>query len=131
MTGAEQVALYSGWLEGTDIALLELTTGQETIRLRSDPAGSAQAAEPTTDVATIPAPSVGIFRRAHPLRTAPLVRPGQRVDAGDAIGLLQIGALLVHVLAPHAGTVLDVIAEDGAAIGYGGALMHLTGAGAR
>jgi acetyl-CoA carboxylase biotin carboxyl carrier protein len=130
MTAPEQVRLFSRWLEGTDIALFELTTGQDVIRLRRDPAGpNAPPPEPTVDAAMIPAPSVGLFRRAHPLHTTPLVQPGQRVDAGDPVGLLQIGALLVHVVAPHAGTVLAVLAEDGAAVGYGTALIRFTKAG--
>ncbi len=129
MTGAERVKLFSRWLEGTDIELLELTTGQDTIRLRRDPAGSIPSAEPEADSCTIPAPSPGVFRSTHPLRTAPLVQPGQRVETGDAIGLLQIGSLLVHVVAPHAGTVLEMLAPDGATIGYGTPLARLTKAG--
>jgi len=72
----------------------------------------------------IPAPSVGIFHGTHPLQTAPLAEPGQRVTAGDAVALLQIGSLLVHVVAPQDGTLLEVLAEDGAAVGYGTALMR-------
>ena len=132
MTGAEQVKLFSRWLEGTDIELLELTAGQEVIRLRRGPAGAA-AAPPApaaaAEVSTIVAPSVGLFRRAHPLHAAPLVQDGQSVREGDPVGLLQIGALLVHVVAPHAGRVLDVVAEEGAAVGYGTALVRLVKAG--
>lgn len=129
MTGAEQIELFSRWLEGTDIELLELTTGQDVLRLRRDPTDSTALAETDADPVTIPAPSVGQFRRAHPLRTAPLVEAGQRVEVGDTVGLLQIGALLVHVVAPHAGTVLEILAEDGATVGYGTALVRLTKAG--
>lgn len=131
MTASEQVQLFSRWLEGTDIALFELTTGQEAIRLRRDPAGRTAPSEPKPDSSfTIPAPSLGVFRRAHPLRAAPLVQPGQPVEAGDPVGLLQIGALLIHVPAPYAGTVIDILVPDGAAIGYGTALVRLTKAAA-
>lgn len=129
MTGSEQIRLFSGWLEGTDIELLELTTGQEVIRLRRGPAGRSAPPEPKADCSTIPAPTVGLFRRAHPSHAVPLVQPGQRVEEGELVGLLQIGALLVHVVAPHAGTVLEVLVEDGAAAGYGTALVKLTKAG--
>jgi len=129
MTGAEQIQLFSRWLEGTDIELLELTTGQDVIRLRRDPAGRTTVAETKPDCSTIPAPSVGVFRRSHPLRAEPLVQTGQSVDEGDPVGLLQVGALLVHVVAPHAGIVLEVLAQDGAAVGYGTALIRLTKSG--
>ena len=126
MTVAEQIKLFSRWLEGTDIELFELTTGRGAVRLRRDPAGSMSPAETTADSSTIHAPSIGQFRRAHPSWTTPLVQPGQVVDGGDPVGLLQIGALLVHVAAPHTGTVLEILVEDGVAVGYGTALVRLT-----
>jgi acetyl-CoA carboxylase biotin carboxyl carrier protein len=131
MTGAEQITLFSRWLDGTDIELFELTTGQEVIRLRRDLgtrlASATVEAEPSPS--TVSAPSVGVFRLAHPCGSAPLVQLGQRVDEGDPVGLMQVGALLVHVVAPHAGTVLEILAEDGSLVGYGAALVRLTKAG--
>ena len=131
MTDPAQITLLSRWLEGTDIVLLELTGAQGSIRLRRDPADThaVHAEEAISAPTTILAPSVGIFRRAHPCRIAPLVEPGARVAEGDAVGLLQIGALLLHVRAPHAGTVLAMLAEDGAVLGYGAPLVHLARAG--
>ncbi len=126
MTTAEQVQLFSRWLEGTDIELLELSTGQEVLRLRRGPAGSTAPAEIKAGSSTIPAPSVGLFRRSHPLRITPLVRPGQHVDEGEPVGLLQVGALLVHVVAPCAGMVLEIVGEDGAAVGFGAPLVRFT-----
>jgi acetyl-CoA carboxylase biotin carboxyl carrier protein len=130
---ADQIRQLTSWLEGTDIELLELAVGEEVIRLRRDTSGqnSAPFATPQASTASydIPAPSVGVFRHAHPLRTAPLVHAGQRVAAGDPVGLLQIGALLVHVVAPKDGTVLEVLAEDGAAVGYGTALVRIIESG--
>lgn len=128
---ADQIPFLSRCLEGTDIELLELTIGQDIIRLRRDTFGqiSAPSASASTTSFDITAPCVGIFRRTHPLRTAPLVQAGQRITAGDPVGLLQIGALLVHVVAPKDGTVLDVLVEDGAAVGYGTTLVRFTEVG--
>lgn len=128
----DDIQLFSRWLEGTDIELFELTTKQVALRLRRDPAdGSATSEASAVDMgsSTIPAPSVGIFRRSHPVRAAPLVRIGQRLQTGDPVGLLQIGSLLIHVLAPRNGTVLEIMVEDGAAVGYGTALVRLTEGG--
>ncbi len=125
----DQIPFLSRCLQGTDIELLELTIGQDVIRLRRDTFGQISAASELASTISfdITAPCVGIFRRTHPLRTAPLVQAGQRLTAGDPVGLLQIGALLIHVVAPKDGTVLDVLAEDGVAVGYGTALVRLTG----
>lgn len=127
---AEQVAMLTRLLDGTSIELLELTSGQETIRLRRDPDGAAHTALPPAEAApgpVVPAPSVGVFRRTHPLRTEPIVRPGDQVQEGDPVGLLQIGALLLHVAAPCPGTVLEVLAQDGATVGFGTPLVRLSG----
>lgn len=126
MTTAEQVQLFSCWLEGTDIELLELSTGQEVLRLRRGTTGSTALPENEAGFSIISSPSVGLFRRSHPLRTTQLVQPGQHVDEGEPVGLLQVGALLVHVVAPCAGTVLEVVAEDGAAVGFGAPLVRFT-----
>ena len=122
---ADQIAFLSACLEGTDIGLLELSTKQGDIRLRRNGSGNIEAAgSAPTDIL---APSVGVFRRCHALHTQPLAQAGQRVTAGDPVGLLQIGALLVHVTAPHDGIVLEVLADDGQAVGYGTALVCITG----
>jgi acetyl-CoA carboxylase biotin carboxyl carrier protein len=125
---ADQIRELGCWLEGTDIELLELDVGKDVIRLRRDASSQRSAPPPSVAAGTasfdVTAPSVGIFRRTHPLRTAPLVQAWQKVGAGDVVGLLQIGALLVHVVAPKDGIVIDILAEDGAAVDYGTALMR-------
>ena len=126
---AEQIPFLSRCLQGTDIELLECTNGQDAIRLRRSSAGLVRTASTSAGSSPldITAPSVGIFRRAHPLQTTPLAQAGQPVTEGDPVGLLQIGALLIQVPAPTDGVVLDVVAEDGAAVGYGTTLVRMTG----
>jgi len=129
MSSVEQVRILSRWLEGTDIALLEWTRGGETITLRRDP---VRPAVPPCHAQgeTVGAPSAGVFRAAHPARAGALARPGQRVREADPLAVLQVGALLIHVSAPVAGTVQAVLAEDGAVVGYGTPLFRLMKAAA-
>mgnify|MGYP001580926872 CR=1 FL=1 len=128
----------SGWLLGTDIALLELRGPGLHLRLHNDgrrvirvPAGeivesALEALEGVTATTlAVKASSVGIFLHAHPLHEAPLASPGQAVAAGQIIGLLRIGALLLPVTAPHGGTCLEHAAAHGSAVGYGTPLIHL------
>lgn len=109
------------WLAETDIGLLELRMPGGTVRL-DNPRRGARAASPGTPIA---APSVGVFLRGHPLADAPLARVGERVRAGQAVGLLRIGPLLLPVAAPRDGVVAAVLAADGAPVGYGCALIEL------
>jgi len=111
----------TAWLAETDIGLLELRMPGGTVRL-DNPRATARAAAPGMVVA---ASSVGVFLHGHPLAEAPLVRTGERVRAGQPVGLLRIGPLLLPVAAPRDGVVAAVHAADGAAVGYGTTLVEL------
>lgn len=133
----------AAWLAGTDIGLLELRTAQGHVRLRRDgaapgnyvleqlqghagapvPVSVAASAVPATSPAV--ASSVGVFLHHHPLRGTPLAPPGAGVQAGQTVGLLQIGALLLPVAAPQAGVVASMLAAHGSLVGYGTALVEL------
>jgi acetyl-CoA carboxylase biotin carboxyl carrier protein len=122
---ADQIPFLSRCLQGTDIELLELTNGPESVRLRRDGETVSSVAEVKPEAVEIKAPSLGVFRRVHPLQAAPLAQTGQHLAKGDPVGLLQVGALLIHVASPADGIVLDVLAADGAAVGYGTALVRI------
>ena len=132
----DDIQQLSAWLVDTDIALLELSGPGVHLRLRHDGArvdvvaddvpptlGSPGAAAAGRVVAA--APSVGVFLHQHPLQAAPLARPGTRVDAGQTIGLLQIGPLLLPVCAARAATVVATLVAHGMTVGYGTPLIEL------
>lgn len=64
----------------------------------------------------------GRFLRRHPLRRASLAQPGARLRAGEPLGLLAVGEILVTVTMPEDGVLLSFLAADGDAVGHGGAL---------
>lgn len=118
----------AGWMAAADIGFLELRMPGATVRLgRCGEQVVARDERPraAATVDTVTAASVGVFLHAHPLATAPFVRAGSDVQAGQTLGLLRIGALLLPVSAPRAGTVAALRAEDGATVGYGAPLVDL------
>lgn len=134
MTAADRVRALSAMLENTSIGLLELTTSEETIRLRRDgadapgPLPQAPVGPPTAPAqppGLVAAPCPGVFRTAHPAQAGSLAQVGRHVAAGEAIGLVQVGRLLVHVVAPTGGVVGEVLAVDGAVVGYGTPLLYM------
>lgn len=134
---AEQIQQIAAWLAATDIGLLELSGPGQTLRLRHPGSGiaileSEDAALPGPDAApdasqplTVAASSVGVFLHRHPLREEALAPPGTPVLPGQALGLLQIGPLLLPVPAPAAGIVLELLAAHGEVVGYATPLVAL------
>lgn len=134
---ADQIQQIAACLAATDIGLLELRGPGLVLRLRHDGAGvevveiddavlvSAAAVPAVPEVATVTAASVGVFLHRHPLRQDALAAPGARVRSGQALGLLQIGSLLLLVPAPADATVHELLAADGAVVGYGAPLVAL------
>lgn len=146
---AQWVAQLEACLRGTGIALLEVQAPGVSLRLRRVPGepspsaaspvrppAAAEAPEAAKTAQASPAPaaeamcqvragSVGWLRLSHPLRTQALVQPGQQVRRGQALALLQIGAVLLPVSAPCAGRVARWLAQDGVRVGYGEPLLEI------
>ncbi len=119
-----QVLELAKLLADTDIGLLELRTPQGTLRLARQGKEVIELQEEQEPL-PIHAPSLGVFLHAHPLSNTPLVRPGQRVEAGQPLGLLKIGPLLLPVTAPQAGLVDRIHVNDATTVGYGTLLIDL------
>jgi acetyl-CoA carboxylase biotin carboxyl carrier protein len=133
---ADQIEQIAAWLAATDIGLLELRGPGQSLRLRhqglsidiveTDDTAPLDAPAPDAPQAvTVAASSVGVFLHRHPLREDALASPGTPVQPGQALGLLQIGPLLLPVLAPAAGIVLELLAAHGAVVGYATPLVAL------
>jgi acetyl-CoA carboxylase biotin carboxyl carrier protein len=132
--GLDHLAEIVAWLTPTNIEILELSGPAVHVRLRraadgtviaDAPRGDAdEAARLKTGAEIVPSPGVGLFLHSHPLREEPFARPGDRVKAGQTVGLLQIGALLIPVPAPLEGVVAALTASDRSLVGYGDCLMN-------
>lgn len=132
MKSPAQVQELAAWLAATDIGLLELRTPDGVLRLGRGPAGEIETLDaqdegaPQTPAALVAvAPSVGVFLHAHPLHAAPLAHPGERVFAGQPVGLMQVGPLLLPVHAPQSGVLIAFLVPDRQAVGWGTPLVEL------
>lgn len=71
------------------------------------------------------APLPGIYLDRHPLSNQPLVRPGVSISAGQLIGFLQVGCLLVPLRSAQAGRIASLPQRPGDTLGYGSVVMYL------
>ena len=144
MKAPHELREIAGWMAASNIGFLELRMPGATVRLgrrgdkvaalddgqRHDEPPVAHRPGATNRSGPLPfdsvtSTSVGVFLHAHPCATAPFARAGARMQAGQTLGLLRIGVLLLPVAAVRAGTVAALRVEDGTTVGYGAALVDL------
>ncbi len=95
----------------------ELTLEQDGVRLRMVPAEvTDQAPAPPREL--VLAKGIGLLRLAPPLGTDPLAPVGSNITPGQTVAQLQVGAALLPVIAETSGRVTEVLAENGALVGY-------------
>lgn len=90
----------------------------------SAPAPAVSSGVPDGAV-VIAAPNLGTFYRAPKPGAAPYVEIGGRVAAGDEICLIEVMKLFTSVTAGQAGTIVAILAEDGAMVEAGQPLFAL------
>lgn len=130
-------------VEASGIAELEITEGEEKVRIsRSGTAVSQAVVTPivTAAVAAAPAavepnataqpeghvlksPMVGTFYRAPTPGAKSFVEVGQTVNEGDTVCIIEAMKLLNEIEADRSGVIKAILAENGQPVEYGHALM--------
>lgn len=88
----------------------------------TEPAGVA--ADDPTEV-TVDAPMLGTFYRAPKPGDPPYCEVGDKVAAGDVVGLVEVMKLMNPVLAPVDGVVTRILATNAQLVEYGQPLLAL------
>lgn len=126
-----------------NIGSLKLEYGSLRIALRSSdsgethtiaPAAPAQSAAPA-QAENVPAveesghlviaPMIGTFYVAPAPNEPPFVTPGDQVQEGQTIGIIEAMKIMNEIASDCAGTVVDVIAGDGQTVEYGSPLVRI------
>ena len=136
MTISDHIAEIASWLSAAEIDTFELISPDYRVYLRrggteplvglsSPGTGSNKAGAEDTQHHRIASPGVGRFLHTHPVHEAPLVGTNEPVTTGQPVGLLQVGPILLPVVAPRNGIVTAFLASDGSLVGYGDPLVAL------
>ena len=126
-------------LEESNLAELEIKEGEETVRLsripkgmvttmqaaapahppvRAEPPAAAPAAAPAAETPApdghvVTAPMVGTFYASQNPESPPFVKVGQKVKAGDTLGIIEAMKMFNQIEADVAGTVVAVLVSNG------------------
>jgi acetyl-CoA carboxylase biotin carboxyl carrier protein len=134
-------------LEESGIAEIEITEGEESVRISrypnanhvapvqhalpaapmqmAAPAAGAPAAAPAAEVPQEPsghkvaAPMVGTFYRASSPEAEPFVKIGDTIQAGDTLCIIEAMKMMNQIEADVSGKVLSVEVESGEPIEFG------------
>lgn len=131
-------------VEASGIAELEITEGEEKVRIAKSIAGApmmmappqvvhaaAVPAAPTTAAAAAPvedavpeghvvrSPMVGTFYRAPAPGSKNFVEVGQSVNAGDTLCIIEAMKLLNEIEADQGGVIKAILVENGQPVEYG------------
>ncbi|MFB9674320.1 acetyl-CoA carboxylase biotin carboxyl carrier protein [Streptosporangium vulgare] len=108
-------------------AAWQTATGQAATGQAARPAETAPlgAAREHSSSHAVTAPLVGTFYVAAEPGAPPFVQPGDRVDAGQTIGIVEAMKLMNPVVAGQAGEVVEVVAGDGEPVEYGQVLVRI------
>ena len=121
----------AAWLAAADIDAIEVGEPGRVVRMvrahgayRIDEHAERSAGSSTEPHRAVLAPCAGVWLSRHP-QGGVFAQAGQRVQAGQMVGLLQIGLVLAPVLAPVAGTVVETLEASGTCVGYGARLARI------
>ena len=116
------------WLEKAGVSAIEIDMEDgRHVRIVMDGEACLRADDGPRDmISTTPAsvsaakaPFAGHFLDTHPARDVPAAAEGAAVAAGDIVGFIKVGPLLLPVRAPAAGTLNESSVKAGNLVGYG------------
>ena len=134
----DYAGLVRGLLEdlaGTSITSLELRQGELRVALRRVP-GAGGLVSPATAATVVEksrplhwhvveAPLTGIFYTRPAPDEEPYVQPGHHVEPHDVVGLVETMKMYNEVTADVAGTVREIVVENGSLVEAGQPLLYV------
>ncbi|MUO80368.1 hypothetical protein GOZ80_10625 [Agrobacterium vitis] len=129
-TRADVIAQLTCWLEMAGVHAIDIEHNDQQISIVMT-GGTAHVSRhmrsnvPVGASVMITSPSVGHFLAYHPARPDGGPQEGESVNAGDVVGFVKIGPLLLGVAAPQDGVLGEALVNAGDAVGYGTPLFSL------
>lgn len=85
----------------------------------------AEATQPDLTF-SVTAPMIGTFYSAASPGEPPLVQPGERIESGQVVGIIEAMKIMNEIVADRAGVVEEILVANAQTVEYGQPLMHLS-----
>jgi acetyl-CoA carboxylase biotin carboxyl carrier protein len=138
---AELVERLVATMQRGGVARLDVSYGDLRVSLRSgatsarsggtsearsiEPAQIAEFFEDDDELHVVASPMIGTFYAASAPNEPPFVTPGEIVEAGQTIGIVEAMKIMNEIAADRGGEVIDVVAVNGQTVEYGSPLIRL------
>ncbi|MCB9947362.1 MAG: acetyl-CoA carboxylase biotin carboxyl carrier protein [Rhodospirillaceae bacterium] len=138
---SEQIRLLAAMMAETGLTELEVSEGGLKLRLARGvsmaaaamplappPAAVSAGSRPANDglpAGAITSPMVGTAYLAPEPGAAPFVKPGDRVEEGDTVMIIEAMKVMNPIRAPRSGTVEQILIQDAQPVEFGEILMIL------
>lgn len=111
-------------LRSSDAGDLQTVVSKEPVQV-SVPAQEDGASSEVESGHLVIAPMIGTFYVAPAPNEPPFVTPGDHVQEGQTIGIIEAMKIMNEIAADCTGTIIDVIAGDGQTVEYGSPLVRI------
>lgn len=121
MITINEIRQISQKMQDSGLENIEISGRDFSLRLRyvNNPLSSLTAGHKQAAPVAIRAIKKGQFWTTHPLQEAATWPCGARVEAGDCLGFLQTGDLLLPVRSPQAAEIVTAAARHGQRVDFG------------
>ena len=124
------IRAYAKIMNEMGLTGLEITEGDKVLRLERAaasapvvpvpiPQEAPKAESPVDEGKCVTSPMVGVFYAAPAENAEPFVQPGQRVQKGQTLCIIEAMKLMNEITADRDGEILDVCLQNGAVVEYG------------
>lgn len=120
MIAINEIRQIAQKMQASGLGKIEISSKDFTLRLHCADSGQNVAV-----VRPIKALKSGIFLTTHPMQSQPAVASGDRVKAGDCLGFLQAGGLLLPINSPRDGEITRLAVNNRERVGRGRVLFSI------
>lgn len=124
-------------LNDNDLSYVKYEEGDCTVTLQKDSPNNtnvpttnetnveANVSSPQFEYSTIKCPLIGHFYISPSPGSEPFVKPGDRIEVGDTVGIVQAMKVSNEIKAEISGEVIEVLADDGQFVDFDCALLKV------